>query len=104
MKKVVVIALVLSVVCFGGLASAESVLKVGATPVPHAEILEILVPLLAQEGISLEIVEFTDYVRPNLALQEGELDANFFQHSPYLESFNQDAGTNLVVLVGVHVE
>jgi len=79
-------------------------LKVGATPVPHAEILQIIVPILDQQGISLEIVEFTDYVRPNLALDEGELDANFFQHVPYLDSFNQDAGTDLAVLVAVHVE
>lgn len=104
MKKTLVIVSLLIVALFGSQVSLASVLRVGATPVPHGEILEIIVPILAQEGISLEIVEFTDYVRPNLALQEGELDANFFQHVPYLESFNKDAGTNLVALVGVHVE
>ncbi|HBG01993.1 MAG TPA: methionine ABC transporter substrate-binding protein [Firmicutes bacterium] len=104
MKKTLIIASVLLVVLLCTGVCLGETLKVGATPVPHAEILEVLVPVLAQEGIVLEIVEFTDYVRPNLALQDGELDANFFQHIPYLESFNQDAGTNLVSLVKVHVE
>jgi D-methionine transport system substrate-binding protein len=79
-------------------------LKVGATPVPHAEILNRAIPILAQAGITLEIVEFTDYVRPNLALQDGDLDANFFQHVPYLDAFNEDAGTDLVSLAGIHIE
>lgn len=104
MKRTLIIASVLFVVLSGVGACQGETLKVGATPVPHAEILEMLVPLLEQEGIALDIVEFTDYVRPNLALQEGELDANFFQHVPYLESFNLDAGTDLIALVGVHVE
>ena len=104
MKRTLIIASVLFVVLSGVGACQGETLKVGATPVPHAEILEMLVPLLEQEGIALDIVEFTDYVRPNLALQEGELDANFFQHVPYLESFNLDAGTDLFALVGVHVE
>lgn len=92
---------------FLGLTSvsqAETVLRVGATPRPHAEILEALVPVLAEEGITLRVVEFTDYVQPNLALQDGELDANYFQHVPYLDTFNSDRGTNLESLVGVHVE
>ena len=63
-----------------------------------------MVPILSEQGITLEIVEFTDYVRPNLALQDGDLDANFFQHVPYLESFNEDAGTDLVSLAGIHIE
>lgn len=104
MKRTLVVVLVLAVTLCTVPVSAESILKVGATPVPHAEILHMIVPILKEEGITLEIVEFTDYVRPNLALQEGELDANFFQHLPYLESFNQDARTDLVSLVGVHVE
>src|SRR5450756_871705 len=65
------------------------VIKVGATPVPHAEILEQIKPLLAEKNISLKIVEFTDYVLPNLALQDGDIDANFFQHVPYLNYFNE---------------
>ncbi|NLL42169.1 MAG: ABC transporter substrate-binding protein [Firmicutes bacterium] len=104
MKRSLLIASILIVLLASSQAALGSSLKVGATPVPHAEILQIIVPILDQQGISLEIVEFTDYVRPNLALDEGELDANFFQHVPYLDSFNQDAGTDLAVLVAVHVE
>ncbi len=104
MKRSLVLVCLLTITLFGPQVTFASTLRVGATPVPHGEILEIVAPLLAQKGISLEIVEFTDYVLPNLALQEGELDANFFQHIPYLESFNKDAGSDLVTLVGVHVE
>lgn len=81
----------------------QTVLKVGATPMPHAEILEHISPILAQSGIKLEIIEFTDYIRPNRALYEKEIDANFFQHTPYLETFNQDAGTNLMPSIGVFI-
>lgn len=63
------------------------VLKVGATPVPHAEILNLIKPQLAKEGVDLQIIEFSDYVKPNLSLADKELDANFFQHTPYLEKF-----------------
>ena len=63
-------------------ADKKVVLKVGATPVPHAEILKVIQPILAKDGVELKIVEFTDYVRPNVALAEKELDANFFQHLP----------------------
>ncbi|MGA9520577.1 MAG: MetQ/NlpA family ABC transporter substrate-binding protein [Myxococcaceae bacterium] len=79
-------------------------LRVGASPVPHAIILEHVKPQLAQEGIKLQIVELTDYVQPNLALAEGELEANFFQHQPYLDQFNADRGTRLVSAGKVHVE
>lgn len=81
------------------LAAAESV-RIGASPVPHAEILEFIKPLLAEEGIELEIVQFTNYVQPNLALDAGELDANYFQHVPYLELFSADHGLNLISLGG----
>lgn len=79
-------------------------IKVGATPVPHAEILEFVKPMLEENGIDLEIVVFTDYVTPNTALSEGELDANFFQHLPYLEKFNDEHGTDLAYTVAVHFE
>ena len=82
----------------------ETVLKVGATPVPHAEILDFVKPLLAERGIVLEIVEFTDYVTPNLALNDGSIDANFFQHQPYLDSFNRDHNLDLVTVAKIHVE
>ena len=85
--------------------SSESItLKVGATPLPHAEILEIVKPLLADQGITLEIVEFTDYVTPNISLNDGEIDANFFQHQPYLDTFNSDHNYNLVSAGTVHLE
>ncbi|MBO8127038.1 MAG: MetQ/NlpA family ABC transporter substrate-binding protein [Firmicutes bacterium] len=83
---------------------AAEVLKVGATPVPHAEILEFVKPLLAKEGIKLEIVEFTDYVQPNLALDSGDLDANYFQHIPYLKQFSADHNLNLTYTAKVHIE
>lgn len=82
----------------------KTVIKVGATPVPHAEILEAAKPLLKKKGYDLEIVEFTDYVTPNIAVDEGELDANFFQHLPYLEEFNKNKNTNIVKTVNVHLE
>ena len=82
----------------------EIVIKVGATPVPHAEILEAVKPILKAKGYDLQIVEFTDYVTPNIAVNEGELDANFFQHLPYLEEFNKNNNTELVKTVNVHLE
>lgn len=82
----------------------KTVIKVGATPVPHSEILEVVKPLLKAKGYDLEIVEFTDYVTPNIAVDEGELDANFFQHVPYLTEFNANKNTNLVKTVNVHLE
>jgi D-methionine transport system substrate-binding protein len=78
--------------------------KVGATPVPHVEILEFAKPLLAEQGIDLEIVTFTDYVQPNLTLDKGELDANYFQHFPYLESFSADNKLDLTAIAKVHIE
>lgn len=82
----------------------HTVIKVGATPVPHAEILEFAKPFLKAKGYELDIVEFTDYVTPNIAVDEGELDANFFQHLPYLEEFNKNKHTHLVKTVNVHLE
>jgi len=79
-------------------------LVVGATPTPHAQILEQVVDVLYEEGIILEIVEFTDFVLPNLALNDGELHANYFQHVPYMESFNNEHGTEVVPVGGIHYE
>lgn len=84
--------------------SAEKVLTVGATPVPHAELLALVKEELAAKGVELKIIEFTDYVTPNLALSDGQLDANFFQHLPYLESFSAEKGLKLVSAFAVHVE
>jgi D-methionine transport system substrate-binding protein len=85
-------------------SSGSKVLKVGATPVPHAELLNLVKADLAAQGITLEVVEFTDYVTPNLALDAGDIDANYFQHIPYLDSFSRDRGLSLSSVFGVHVE
>lgn len=79
-------------------------IDVGASPVPHAEILEVIKPLLEDEGIKLNIIEFTDYVTPNLALADGELDANYFQHIPYLEAFASERNLDLTYNAKVHIE
>lgn len=111
MKKIIVIALValLSVVSVFAQAAAESQssttkIVVGATPEPHAALLSLVVDDLAAQGITLEIKEFTDYVTPNDAVEYGEIDANYFQHIPYLESFNTEHGYHLVNAGGIHVE
>lgn len=79
-------------------------LKVGATPVPHKEILEFVKPMLEKKGINLEIVDFTDYVLPNKALASGEIDANYFQHVPYLDDFKKQNNLDLTYTVKVHFE
>ncbi|WP_043309854.1 MetQ/NlpA family ABC transporter substrate-binding protein [Pseudomonas sp. ML96] len=86
------------------LAQAGEKLTVAATPVPHAEILELIKPQLAKEGVDLDVKVFTDYVQPNLQVSEKHLDANYFQTKPYLDTFNKDRGTDLVIVKGVHVE
>ena len=86
-------------------AAPESVkLTVGASSTPHAELLEIVKPALAEQGIELDIVIYDDYVLPNTALQDGTLDANYFQHTPYLNSFNASNGTDLVSAGLIHYE
>lgn len=79
-------------------------LTVGASPVPHAEILKAIAPLLEEQGIKLEIKEFTDYILPNTELAQEQIDANFFQHQPYLDEQNKQNGTDLVGVASVHVE
>lgn len=100
-----VVTAVLLVLALGAVAGAQqATVTVGATAVPHAEILEFVKPYLAAEGVQLNIVEFSDYIQPNLALANGELDANYFQHIPYLEAFSADHRLDLTVLIGVHIE
>ena len=77
---------------------------VGASPAPHAEILKAANDVLKEKGYELEIKEYVDYIQPNLALESGDLDANYFQHLPYLESFNKENGTNLVSAGAIHYE
>lgn len=79
-------------------------LTVGVSPTPHGEILMAAKDLLAAEGIELQMIEFTDYIQPNLALEDGSLDANYFQHGPYLDSFNAENGTKLVAIGNIHYE
>ncbi|MBP3932451.1 MAG: MetQ/NlpA family ABC transporter substrate-binding protein [Pseudomonas sp.] len=103
MKKVLLFT-ALAAALTAGLAQAGEKLVVAATPVPHAEILELIKPTLAKEGVDLEIKVFTDYVQPNVQVAEKHLDANYFQTLPYLESFNKGKGTNLTTVIGIHVE
>ena len=83
---------------------AQQTLKVGATPEPHAELLNLVKDDLAAKGVKLEGIEFTDYVTPNDAVEAGDIDANYFQHIPYLDSFNKEKGYHLVNAAGIHVE
>jgi D-methionine transport system substrate-binding protein len=113
MKKLLILLSLLALVVVGCGKKEETkpvedatskVIKVGATPVPHSEILNAIKEDLAAKGYTLEIVEFTDYVTPNIALNDGQIDANFFQHVPYMESFAKDKGLKLVSAGKVHVE
>ena len=74
---------------------ASVTITVGASPVPHADILKFITPQLAKEGVTLKVMEFTDYIKPNLSLADKEIDANFFQHKPYLDEFCADRGLKL---------
>jgi D-methionine transport system substrate-binding protein len=106
MKKLIVVVAALAALsnAAAALAAQAESLSVAATAVPHAEILEFVKPALAKEGVELNIKVFTDYVQPNVQVVEKRLDANFFQHQPYLDEFNKSRGTELVSVVGVHVE
>ncbi|TDC26604.1 ABC transporter substrate-binding protein [Streptomyces sp. 8K308] len=89
----------------GDQADASGPLTVAANPVPHAQILEFVRDNLAEDaGLDLEVREFSDYVLPNTAVQSGEVDANYFQHKPYLDQFNADQGTDIVPVINVHLE
>ena len=100
MKKI--IAFTAAVLAAASLFAAS--IKVGATPEPHADLLNLIKDDLKAEGVDLKIIEFTDYVTPNEAVESGEIDANYFQHIPYLESFNSERGYHLVNAGGIHVE
>ena len=85
-------------------AQADEALSIAATAVPHAEILEFIQPTLKANGVDLQIKVFTDYVQPNVQVAQKRMDANFFQHQPYLDEFNSGRGTDLTTVTGVHVE
>lgn len=99
---VVVVAIVLAFVIPA--LNKKDALLVGATPVPHAEILEVVKPILAEQGIDIEIVVFQDFIQPNAQLSSGELDANFYQYLPFLDNYNAETGSDLVPTVPVHIE
>ena len=106
MKKKV-LALTLALVLALGLTACgggDKTIKVGATPAPHAEILEIAKDLMAKDGYTLEIVEYNDYIQPNNSVEDGSLLANYFQHITYMNDFNQSSGTHLVNAAGIHYE
>jgi D-methionine transport system substrate-binding protein len=108
MKKIIglclALLLVLSLAAGCSSKQEDKVITVGASVTPHSEILEAARPLLEKEGWELKIVEFTDYVQPNTSLDSGDLDANYFQHVPYLTDFNTEYGTKLVSAAGIHYE
>ena len=107
MKKIIALilamTLALSLAACGNAANSKTI-KVGTAPGPHAEIMESVKEALAAEGYTLEIVEFSDYILPNTALDEGQIDANYFQHITYMNSFNGEHGTHLVSVAGIHYE
>lgn len=111
MKKlfalILTVVLALSASSMMAVAESENIaIKIGATSAPHAQILEVIKPILAEKGVDLEIVVYTDYVTPNMALTDNSLDANYFQHIPYLETYNanQPEEDKLVPAIGVHYE
>lgn len=85
-------------------ALAGTTISVAASPTPHAEILKVAQEILAQKDITLDIIEYTDYVQPNNVVESGEVDANYFQHTPYLDDFNAENGTHIVAASAIHVE
>ena len=97
-------ALIAGVFSGCGSKSDDKTIKVGACVTPHAEILNSVKDKLAEEGWDLEVVEYNDYVLPNTALEDGEFDANYFQHKPYLDDFNEENGTHIVGVANVHFE
>ena len=105
MKKFLLITFALAAVLTGCSKKDDGkVITVGATPEPHAEMLNLIIDDMAEIGYTLKVQEFTDYVTPNEAVEAGEIEANFFQHIPYMESFNEERGYHLVKVVGTHVE
>lgn len=109
MKKLILILsiVVLSLTVFVACDTTnedESLIRIGVSPVPHREIIEFIEEDLKEEGITLEIVEFTDYIKPNISLDDNEIDANFFQHEPYLNDFKEEKDLDLISIGGVHLE
>ena len=108
MKKIIAIALALvlalSLAACGGEAADGKTITVAASPTPHAEILKVAGEVLAKDGYTLKVTEYSDYVVPNNVVEDGEIDANYFQHVPYLNTFNAENGTHLVSVAMIHYE
>lgn len=107
MKKLLVLPLIaaaLALAACGKPAADESKLVVAATAVPHAEILQVVKPMLAKEGVTLDVRVFNDYVQPNDQLVQKQVDVNYFQTEPYLDAYNRDRKTDMVTVTGVHIE
>ena len=108
MKKLAAATLVsvlaIGTLCTGVMAEEDTTITVAASATPHSEILEQAAPLLEEKGYTLEVTVFDDYVQPNEVVESGEFDANYFQHIPYLNSFNEEKGTHLVNAGGIHYE
>ena len=108
-KKKIVVTVVTAVLALTALVGCggkkdDKTIMVAASATPHAEILEQVKPILAEQGYTLEVTVFNDYVQPNQVVESGEFDANYFQHIPYLDSFNEEQGTHLVNAGGIHYE
>ena len=107
LAAVLVLSLGILAACGGGAGgddSADKTIKVAASPTPHAEILNSVKDQLAEEGWTLEVIEFDDYVQTNVATTDGDVDANYFQHVPYLDQYNEENGTDLVPVANMHYE
>lgn len=107
MSLKLILALVAALVvaaCSRGVGGPAHTLRIAATAEPHAEILELIKPDLAAQGITLQVKVFNDYVQPNIQVDQKQLDLNYFQTLPYLDQFNRDHGTHLIPIVGVHIE
>ena len=109
MKKIIALTLALVLAlslaaCGTAAGSADKTITIAASPTPHAEILAVAAEVLAEDGWTLEITEYSDYVVPNNVVDDGEIDANYFQHQPYLDTFNAENGTALVSVAAVHYE
>lgn len=111
-KRILTVGIILTLIVSAGILAGcgdksgdgEKTIKVGASPAPHAEILKEVAKVLEKDGYKLEVVEFQDYVQPNKALESGDIDANYFQHKPYMDEFNKKQGTHLVSAGDVHYE
>ncbi|MDL2319441.1 MetQ/NlpA family ABC transporter substrate-binding protein, partial [Eubacteriales bacterium OttesenSCG-928-A19] len=104
MKKFLSILFVALLLSLTTGALANETVKIAASPVPHAEVLEFIKPLMAEKGFDIQIEIFEDYILPNTVVESGEVDANYFQHTSYLYTFNKENGTHLVPVIPVHFE